>query len=61
LIDDALEVGTLLTVELTGANGQITHTILACIVHANAQAESRWAVGCNFIRELTETELKGLL
>ena len=36
-------------------------TILACVVHVTTQASGEWALGCNFIRELSEEDLKALV
>jgi c-di-GMP-binding flagellar brake protein YcgR len=56
-----LDPGTLLNVDLIDRRGQSTHTILACVVHTTQRAGGELAVGCNFIRELSEVELKALL
>jgi hypothetical protein len=61
LVDRPVENGALLSLQLQGAGGQMTHTILACVVHVTAQAAGHWALGCNFIRELSEKELLALL
>ncbi len=56
-----VENGSLLSVELQPADGEFTRTMLACVVHQTAQAEGEWALGCNFIRSLSEEDLKALL
>jgi hypothetical protein len=61
LAADPLEVGTLLSVVLRGPDGKGVLTMLACVVRSAARNESEWALGCNFIRELTDQELRGLL
>ena len=60
LADRAITTGTLLTVEMQGSTGQPPLSMLACVVHVNAQ-EGQWALGCNFIRELTGKDLQALL
>jgi hypothetical protein len=36
-------------------------TILACVVHVTTQQDGQRITGCNFIRELTEQDLRLLL
>jgi PilZ domain-containing protein len=61
LMPVAVEAGTLLNVDLLDANGHALRTILACVVHTTERNGGDHAVGCNFIRELTEEELQTLL
>jgi hypothetical protein len=61
LVDREIEPGTLLSVELQAAGGQTARTILACVVHVTEQGVGHQALGCNFIRELSEKELLALL
>jgi c-di-GMP-binding flagellar brake protein YcgR len=53
--------GSLLNVDLLDQAGQLARTILACVVHTTHRAGGDYAVGCNFIRELSEEELQSLL
>jgi c-di-GMP-binding flagellar brake protein YcgR len=55
-----VESGALLTLDLLDKDGRQVCTILACAVHT-AQHAGDCAVGCNFIRELSEDELQSLL
>jgi hypothetical protein len=57
LLDEPLDPGGLLSVELPDAHGGPTHAVLACIIHASPHGEGQWAVGCTFSRELGDTEL----
>jgi c-di-GMP-binding flagellar brake protein YcgR len=61
LVERAIENGTLLSVELHNAAGTVERTMLACIVHVTRQAANEWALGCNFIRSLSEEDLEALL
>lgn len=54
-----VEMGALLSLELEGAGGQ-TRDVLACVVHVIATG-GEWLLGCNFIHELSEDDLKALL
>jgi c-di-GMP-binding flagellar brake protein YcgR len=58
---EPVEAGTLLSVDLTPDSGAETRTMLACVVHVNAQANGQFALGCNFIRELSEEDLQALV
>ncbi len=53
--------GTLINLDLLDRNGQHLRTILGCIVHTTTRTTGEHAVGCNFIRELSEEELNALL
>ena len=61
LTDGPVPVGTLLSIELAPANEARTRTILSCVVHATARGEGEWALGCNFITELSEVDLRYFL
>jgi len=60
-VTDPVEAGALLSVDLIADEATIVRTILACVVHITTQSKTSWALGCNFIRELTEEELKALI
>jgi c-di-GMP-binding flagellar brake protein YcgR len=60
-VDREIRNGTLLTTDLRAANGHIVSTILACVVHLTVQDDGTRRLGCNFIRELTESDLLALL
>lgn len=56
-----LLTGTLLNAELHGSRGATLLTILACVVHVTTQQDGQRITGCNFIRELTDQDLRLLL
>jgi c-di-GMP-binding flagellar brake protein YcgR len=60
-VTELVKVGALLSVELHGAHGSAERTLLACVVHANDRDDGEWALGCNFIRSLSEADLNALL
>ncbi len=60
-VNIAVEAGTLISVDLSGMDGQVIRTILACVVHVTSESSNHWSLGCNFIRELTEEDLKALI
>ncbi len=59
-VDDDIPTGTLLNAELHGTGPQ-SFTILACVVHVTDAPEGGHILGCNFIRELNETDLQTLM
>jgi hypothetical protein len=60
-VTSAVDAGALLSVDLRGADGRVARTILACVVHVATQPEGHWALGCNFIRELSDAEFQALI
>lgn len=61
LADQPLDAGSLLNLDLCDKAGQLVRSILGCVVHTTLRANGEQAVGCNFIRQLTEEELHSLL
>jgi c-di-GMP-binding flagellar brake protein YcgR len=59
-VDRNVENGTLLSVELHNAAGTKEQTMLACVVHVTSQSDTAWGLGCNFIRSLSEEDLRAL-
>ncbi len=60
-VEVPVEAGALLSVDLTATGGAVVRTILACVVHVTIPSSGHWSLGCNFIRELSEEELKALI
>jgi c-di-GMP-binding flagellar brake protein YcgR len=60
VVTQPIPIGSLLSLELHGANGAAERTMLACVVHVTGRAEGEWALGCNFIRSLSENDLREL-
>jgi hypothetical protein len=56
-----VEPGTLLSVDLESPHGTATRTMLACVVHVTPRTGGETALGCNFIRALSEDDLEALL
>jgi hypothetical protein len=61
IVTERMETGALLCVELHGPHDGPAVCVLACVVHVTAQANGQWALGCNFIRELSEDDLQNLM
>ena len=61
MLNDSIEPGALINLRLYSSAGKLARTILACVVHSTERAGGELVVGCNFIRELGEDELAGLL
>ncbi len=60
IVSHPIPVGSLLSLELHAAHGGAERTMLACVVHVTGRAEGEWALGCNFIRSLSENDLREL-
>jgi c-di-GMP-binding flagellar brake protein YcgR len=57
----AIDAGALLSVDLIGTEEKVIRTILACVVHVTTKSSNHWSLGCNFIRQLSEEDLKALI
>jgi hypothetical protein len=60
LVDRPVPVGSLLTLEMRSNTGPTVLSMLACVVRS-APRDKGWALGCNFISELSDRELQALL
>jgi hypothetical protein len=60
LVEGHVPTGALLSTELLAPDGRTVVTILACVVHVAAPSERERVLGCNFIREIGDEELKAL-
>jgi hypothetical protein len=60
LVHEPVALGELLSTELHDAKGQPIVTILACVVHVQTVSEGQ-ILGCNFIRELSDKDVRALL
>lgn len=60
LVEEPIAVGELLSTELRDAKGQPVVTLLACVVHSQSVAQGQ-LLGCNFIRELSDADVRALL
>ena len=60
LVDRPLERGTILSVELPGATGQLRCSVLACVIHSTSLPAGSWTAGCALVAELGDEELQRL-
>ena len=61
MVAQPVDAGALLSVELEGATPQAARVMLACVARVNRESGEERLLGCNFIRELTESELQAFL
>ena len=61
IVADPLEPGDAITVNLRRQNKQADRSMLACVVYMAERPDGKRAVGCNFLHELSERELKELV
>jgi|SRR5947207_2481500 len=59
-VNQAVETGAVLSLRLAHEGGQVERTVLACVVHVVARPGGEWVLGCNFIHELSDADLKAL-
>lgn len=60
LVDQKLEAGSALSLNLHRGNDKSEQSMLACVVYVTDRADEKWAAGCQFLRELTNPELREL-
>lgn len=61
LVNDKIQPGTMLDLLLKTKSGRDTFDVLACVVFLGNNQEGGWVIGCHFIRELEEKDLKLLV
>jgi hypothetical protein len=61
ILTDRLEPGCAMTVTLKRQDDGPDRSLLACVVYQSRRPDGKWAVGCNFLHELSEKELSELL
>ena len=60
LVRRRFERGTLLAVEPVEPPAEAPTLLLAQVIHATAQPEGRWLLGCKLVRELSQSEVRAL-
>lgn len=62
VVDSPIDNGTVLNLRLRSGTRDEERKLLACVVHVTEQSDDKvWLLGCNFIRELSQSDLKALL
>jgi hypothetical protein len=61
LVEKKVEPGVILDLLLKTKSGEHAFDILACVVFLGQRPEGGWVLGCHFIRELEESDLKNLV
>jgi hypothetical protein len=61
IVDHKLDAGSGLTLNLRRVDDKPDRPMLACVVYVTDRADGKWAAGCQFLRELTEKELRELI
>jgi hypothetical protein len=57
-VDADVDLGAILSVKLQSLTRDITLTLLACVVRVEKREGNRRLLGCNFIREMSDQELR---
>jgi len=58
LLPHRRELAELLEIELVKASGALVRTVLARIIHVEEDGPRSWFIGCAFVSELTDEELR---
>jgi hypothetical protein len=61
LANERLEAGTAVTLAMHAHDGRPGREMLACVVYLADRPDGKWAVGCNFLHELSEKQLTELV
>ncbi len=61
IVEEVIEPGTALRLDLQRADEARMVTILACAVYLGEKTDEGWVIGCNFIHELTSQDLTALM
>jgi len=61
VLDQPVEPGAVLPVELPNRRWNCCHLKLLRVVHATPQPDNRWLVGSTFVRALSEDEFQALV
>ena len=59
-VEGEIEVGSLLNLHVVGKQNH-ERTLITCVVHSAPSAAGRWNLGCNFIRELNESDFEEMM
>jgi hypothetical protein len=57
IVDEKLDAGSALMVNLHRGNDKADRAMLACVVYVTDRPDEKWAAGCQFLRDLTNSEL----
>jgi len=61
VFNSRIKPGTVLVITLQGANQKLSRPIPVRVMHATAQDDKTWRLGCAFVRKVNEEDLQGLL
>jgi hypothetical protein len=61
LLDEPLKAGTVLVLSLQGSSRRLSRPLPVRVMHATAQPEGGWLVGCQFVRRLSGQDMAALL
>ncbi len=61
LVDRSFEPGSLLKVEVQSSDNVIPNILIARVVRVVSKSQDKWALGCAFVKEISEADLKVFL
>jgi len=60
VVGQRFESGTWLAIDLPGTESRRSFTLIAKVVHSQPTGNDLWALGCQFVTDLSDFELKRL-
>jgi hypothetical protein len=60
IVDQPVEEGDMIRIELPPLNGEPVTAVMACVVHVCPEPPAEWSLGCNFATELNDDDLRSL-
>jgi hypothetical protein len=58
LVNRSFEPGSLLKVEVPSSDNVVPSTLIARVIRAVSKPDNKWALGCAFVKEISEADLK---
>src|SRR5262249_12621758 len=60
VVGQRFECGTWLAIDLPGTESRQSFTLIAKVVHSQPKGNDLWALGCQFVTDLSDLEMKRL-
>lgn len=60
-VNQAFQLGDMISIEVPGGTPESQSTVLACVVHVASEANGYWTLGCEFSESLPEEDLEAFV
>lgn len=61
IVSERIEPGSAITLNLPRLDQKPDRELLACVVYLTNRPDGKWAIGCNFLNEMSEKDLNDLV